>query len=50
MFIYAHMHAVCICGGQRLMSGVFLSHSTTSFLRQRLSQNLDLTDSATLAG
>lgn len=47
MFVYAHMHVVSVCGGQRLTSAVLLNHSPTYFLRQRLS--LELTDSLTWA-
>lgn len=42
--VYVH-----VCGSQRSMSGTFLSHFPTLFLRQVLSLNLELGNSARLA-
>ena len=38
----------CVCGGQKATPGTFIYHSLI-FLRQGLSENLKLTDSATLS-
>lgn len=39
---------MCVCAGQRLISGVFLSHSLSCFLKEGFSVNLHFDDLARL--
>lgn len=62
--MYIHVYTLCVCtlrgvllqelaqlcGGQRLMSDVFSGHPLSSFVRQGLSLNFELTRSPRLAG